>query len=357
MKLLVDSGEFCDALATDIAEAAESVLTQVMSFEGDTAGTFLANLLIRSACSDRRLLIDCYSRHIMSCRVLRAPLAALDDSLRNEVHATEATQRGLRRAGVQVRFGSPAGRLLHRLPARNHKKSIVIDKRVAYIGGINFTDHNFAWHDLMLRIDDPAAAVFLHEDLERTWNGEPALEWRHFDELSIGTIDGRDNARGFEPVFDLIASAREDVLVQSPFLTFPFTDSLRDAARRGVRVTVMAPGPATTGTFGRYIAWESQRSRFRLRRLPGMTHMKAMLVDGRSLVLGSSNFDYLSYRRHQEIVAIVTDPQTIADFNRRVVATDLARSTCAEPLYQPGGYLRRLWMHATGEALARISLL
>ena len=47
----------------------------------------------------------------------------------------------------------------------------MVDDRVAYVGGMNFSEHNAAWHDMMLRITDRAAVAFLREDFLSTWEG------------------------------------------------------------------------------------------------------------------------------------------------------------------------------------------
>jgi cardiolipin synthase len=330
MRLLVDAGEFMDALHADLRDARTSVLAQTMSFEGDRAGQQFANLLIRSGCGDKRLIVDSYSRHVSSCRFIHGPAAWRDGELRREVRATAATHEAMQRAGVQIRFSNPAGPLMWRFPARNHKKTIVIDERIAYLGGLNIADHNFAWHDLMLRIEDRNVAAFLAADLDATWRMRPTPGWAEFDGIAIGMTNGRDNARAFQPIFDVIAAAREDILVESPYLTLPFTDRLRDARRRGIRVRVIAPDAQTIRAIACYHSWECSRSGFELHLLPGMFHVKAMLVDGRRLVLGSSNFDYLSYRLLHEVMAIVDEPRTVADFVRRVAEVDLARCRRAE---------------------------
>jgi cardiolipin synthase len=356
MRLLVDAGEFMDALETDLGLATTSALAQTMSFEGDYAGRRFANLLVRSRCPDRRLVVDCFSRHVMSCRHLSAFALDGDAELRNEVHATAATHEAMRRAGVQVRFCNPAGRLLRRLPARDHKKIVVIDRRISYLGGINITDHNFGWHDLMLRIDDEAVADFLAEDLEATWRNRSRARWRTFDRIAIGSLDGRHNASSFEPVFDLIASARDEIVVQTPYLTFPFTDRLADARRRGVRVRILAPAAHPQPSFARFVEWECARSGVQLHLLPGMTHVKAMLVDGSRLLLGSSNFDYLSYRLLRELIAIVEDADVIADFIARVDAVDSARAHIPRLSRSTWtGRFRRSFMSMAGEALVRLS--
>jgi cardiolipin synthase len=54
-----------------------------------------------------------------------------------------------------------------------------------------------------------------------------------------------------------------------------------------------------------------------------MAHLKAMLIDDEYLIVGSSNFDFLSSELMQEIVAVITHRQTIAEFRERVLDVDL----------------------------------
>jgi cardiolipin synthase len=58
--------------------------------------------------------------------------------------------------------------------------------------------------------------------------------------------------------------------------------------------------------------------------LAEMTHMKAILIDGEKLVLGSSNFDFVSYHTEEEHLAIVEDSALIRDFEARVLEPALA---------------------------------
>lgn len=57
-----------------------------------------------------------------------------------------------------------------------------------------------------------------------------------------------------------------------------------------------------------------------------MTHIKAMLIDDETLVMGSANFDFLSGELQPELVAVIRDPATVADFDRRVRQPSLAES-------------------------------
>lgn len=356
LELLVDAVEFMQRLRVDLEEASDSVLVQAMTFEGDLAGRSLANALIRSPARDRRLIVDAFSRYVMSCRLAVGPWRRLDRALRNEVHATRMTTTALERAGVSVRYINPAGRLLRSLTARNHKKAVVIDGRISYVGGLNFSDHNFAWHDLMLRIEDTDVAAFLAGDIEATWTGRTGRPgWARFGSVAVGLVDGRSNARVFEPIMDRIAAARDEILVQSPYLSFPFTDRLRDAVLRGVRVTVLAPHPHPLRRFGRYLQWECERYGFTLRGMPAMTHLKAILIDRRQLVVGSSNFDYLSWRRLHEILAIVEDRSVIDDFFERVWQADMERSRIIDTTARDEGTLGRLRSRAGAALTASLS--
>jgi cardiolipin synthase len=220
-----------------------------------------------------------------------------------------------------------------RFPQRNHKKLVVVDGRVAYVGGINFSDHNFAWHDLMLRIEDEDVARFLAGDFQATWEGRGRSGTGRFAGLTLHSLDGRTNRRAFASVFTLIAGARKSLFVECPYLTPPFCDPLREASGRGVDVRVVSPAHNNWGLAGDAVAWAAATSGIDLHLYPGrMTHMKAMLVDGRTLVLGSANYDVWSLRFQQEYLAVVTDPAVVADFARRVVAPDLAASGPARPM-------------------------
>jgi len=78
-----------------------------------------------------------------------------------------------------------------------------------------------------------------------------------------------------------------------------------------VTVKIVTPEQNNWRGFANYARLESARSGIDLRLFQGgMSHLKAMLIDGEYLIAGSSNFDYLSYRIHQELLAIITNPRS-----------------------------------------------
>jgi cardiolipin synthase A/B len=331
LSLCVDGAEFMERLATELPRARRSVGVQALSFEGDAAGEALAGMLLSCPAPDRLLLVDAFTRHILSDRFLWTPAALRDSALRAERRRTRGLLRALAAEGVRVRITNPAGFLLRRLPFRNHKKLVVVDREVAYLGGINFSDHNLAWHDLMLRIEDPGAAAFLADDLEATWSGRDRSESARFGGLELHLLDGRRSPRGFAAIFAELAAAEGEIFVHSPYLSSPFLERLGEARRRGVRVVVATPLNNNHARIRDQLLWEAARLGLEVRLYPGrMSHLKAMRVDDRALLLGSANFDWLSFGFCQEVVAVVRDVELIDEFVERVERPDLAISPIFE---------------------------
>jgi cardiolipin synthase len=331
IELLLNFNEFWSRLRADILTARKSVLIQTFALEGDRIGLQLADTLLSSAAPDRRILADSFTRVVLSDRFKYSPANVFDPELRREACETKSMLSRLAREQVEIRYTNRYGVTPRSLLSRNHKKLIVIDDAAAYIGGINFSEHNASWHDMMIRIEDRDAVRLLTSDFNATWNGKDLFAAERFGDLELLTLDGRGNRGVFQRIIDLIDRAGTSVFVESPYITFPFYERLREASRRGVDVKIVTPQANNWSYFANYARLESARSGIDLRFYQrGMTHLKSMLIDNQYLIAGSSNFDYLSYRLYQEIVAIFTGRQVIEDFRERVMLPDLANSLAVD---------------------------
>ncbi len=328
LELLIDAGAFLSRVREDLSGAGHAAYLQCNTFEGDAAGLSVAEALLDSPARDRRVVVDSFTRHVISDRFRWKPSNLLDPAFNAELRETFAMFEGLQRRGVRVRFTNPVGPLLLRFPGRNHKKLVAIDGRIAYLGGLCFSDHNFAWHDAMLRIEDERAAFFLEQDFLSTWAGRHRGATARLPGLTLHALDGAANETAFSEVLRAFDGARERLFVEVPYLTSPFIDRLRAARRRGVQVVVVTPRVNNWGLAGALVRREASREGFELRLFDGgMTHMKAALVDDRVLVIGSANFDSFSYRTQQEYLCIVSDAALVTDFRKRVAEADLRNST------------------------------
>ncbi|UCE25658.1 MAG: phosphatidylserine/phosphatidylglycerophosphate/cardiolipin synthase family protein, partial [Candidatus Zixiibacteriota bacterium] len=272
-------------------------------------------------------------------------------NLRREKKATSQMVTDMITDGTSVRFVNPAGPLLVRFAGRNHKKIIVIDDNISYLGGINFSEHNFHWHDMMIRIESRELADYLVDDFQISWNGQHFGGSKDFGPLKIYCLDGKNNPAAYEPILQVIDDARESIYVQSPYLSFPFSDRLRQASKRGVKVTIVTPTLNNKKQMRSYIRWAAGRSGFELWHYPNkMTHLKAMLIDEQYLIAGSSNFDCFSNRFFQETVAVISDRSLIDDFKKNIVEADFA---ICQRIDNPGarfrGYLRNIQIRSIGQ--------
>jgi cardiolipin synthase len=328
IQIQVDAGEFWPSLQADISGAKQYVFVQTLSFEGDRVGADLAESLIRSGARDRRVIADdFYTRHRINDKLLCNPKNWFNKSLRSERADTFGLVDAMEKNGVGFKLTNPSGFILSRFLHRNHKKIAVIDDRVAYIGGINFSEHNFDWHDMMIRIEDPAVAGVLRDDFLGTWEGENETTAGGRPGIDILGCDGENNERSFEPILEMIRGAVESIYVMSPYVTYPFFGALRQAVRRGAAVSLVSPERNNWRLLKEYGIWECARSGIDVHLYRGrMSHLKAMLIDGKHLIVGSSNFDFLSWHYMQEVVAVISDPVTIRDFKQKVLLPDLQRS-------------------------------
>ena len=171
-QILVDAENFWGDLEKEMLGAKDYVYAQTMSFEGDTVGTMFSEAFQKSQATDKRLLLDSYIKAIISDKFLYSPKNLFSKPLRDEVKATHALIKKNRERNVHTRFTNPLGFGFLKIPIRNHKKLVAIDDRVAYIGGINFCDHNFHWHDMMLKIEDEAIASYLADDFRKAWENK-----------------------------------------------------------------------------------------------------------------------------------------------------------------------------------------
>jgi hypothetical protein len=104
------------------------------------------------------------------------------------------------------------------------------------------------------------------------------------------------------------------------------------AAARGVRVRILTPALNNKPSLARYVRDAAVRYGFEVIRYPDrMNHMKAMVIDDDLLIVGSSNFDAMSYHVFEELVVMTRDPGVRQAFRQRVWAPDTAHDRAPAP--------------------------
>ena len=256
----------------------------------------------------------------------------------------------LRNAGCHVVwFNKVSGFGLEELNYRTHRKSLIVDGTVAFVGGIGVADHWLhdtesgpAWRDTQVEVRGPAA-VYIEGSFNENWieSGEivePEVLSREDGPegaaKSIVVWSGPEGgASGMKLLYLLaIASARTSLDIESSYLiTDESTEwSLAEARRRGVRVRLIAEGDITDAKpvkFAGRAAYERllQHGIEIYEYQPSMFHAKVMVVDGVLTVFGSANFDNRSLELNDELNVAVFDPK-LAERLLADVERDIARS-------------------------------
>lgn len=265
LEILIDSDEVWKRLESDIASAKDQIYIQALSFEGDRIGKRLSNLILFKPTCDRKLLIDSYTKFVLSDKFLFSPSSLFNGILRRERQQTILMIKDLIDNHVWVKFTNSAGPLMMKFAERNHKKLVLIDNTISYIGGMNFSEHNFDWHDMMIRIEDRKAAAFFEKDFLATWHGQNLSLSQGLEGMRLYALDGRSNEMAFCEISRLIDTARHRIFIESPYMTFPFYERLRQAGQRNVKVTLLAPTSNNRGFLDKYTKWEVLRSDLDLR--------------------------------------------------------------------------------------------
>ncbi|MHA2298735.1 MAG: phospholipase D-like domain-containing protein [Candidatus Hodarchaeales archaeon] len=320
--IITGSEEFLSAIQKDMANAKKHVFIQVLNFEGDKIGKQLERQLMECSAPDKRVIVDSIVKFMMSDKLIHNPLNLFKSSIRNEIKDTKELYARLQKDGVKIKIGKPLGRFLSEILARNHTKYVLIDN-IVYIGGRNFCDHNFDWHDLMLRFESRELADFIKNDFQLSWEDNKQNLSLDIENNQFLIINGKNNESKFDEIRELIKSAKHRIIVHSPYISHPFYDTLKEVSKRGVIVDVISPVNNNHGILNRYHKWECKRTGVNLYHYQGMSHLKAMLIDDHTLIVGTSNFDYMSYRHLQEIIVIIKDSSFIKKFKEQILLEDM----------------------------------
>lgn len=303
---LLTTEHFAAELLSRVAEARHRVDLQLMTFDGDQAGLAVAGALQAAARRGVpvRLLIDCFAHRFVSDQPVRRRAVAA------EHRRTRAMYTELAAAGVQVRFTHPNGPANLFALARNHKKLYLIDGS-AYLGGINVSDHNFGWHDFMVRVDDPAVARAVAADFEASFAGLRRT-------VDGAVVTNQALARTFD---ELVAGARRRVVVASPYAVDRRLAQVLEASPAPSKTVVVAPENNffCLQVIAPYLFHRLDRAGVRLLRFPRFSHAKFLLVDDDALLVGSSNFGRHSLSCNAEIGMVIRDRAFIAAFERSML--------------------------------------
>lgn len=286
----------------------------------------------------------------------------------------------LRAAGVRVVESLPVGiirRRFGRVDLRNHRKVVVIDRSIGYIGSHNLAAKDFKvkeryapWIDATMRVSGPAVndmqKIFVED-----WYLETDEELWHL--VGQGIRDGHEPAIaqviGTGPatyesamphlILSIVHLAEEEVVLTTPYFVpdEPSLASLLTAARRGVRTVLVVPEHndslavklASRKYYQRLLDAGVEIWQYR----GGLLHAKTIVVDGKTCLMTSANLDRRSFELNLEASLVVYDATTSQRL-RALQESYLARSRRIVP---SEWYARPAWKRLVENAVGLLSAL
>ena len=316
----VEGDALYEAMRADVASAESHVRLECYIFADDEVGGPLLDALAGLARSGRRVQVRVDA--VGSWRLI-----------------PPARVRALREAGVQWQWSRPwSWRQPWQFHVRNHRKLLVIDDRVAYLGGFNLDRRNSLrvvgpsrWRDTHVRLTGPRVreAISFFDVYPRAPPKRVPTALSGLSLLSNRSRRCRHRLRcAFTEAFE---RASEKLWLTTPYFV-PDRRSQRAlcaAARRGVDVRLLVPGKsdvplaqwAARGAYAHMLdagvrIWEYQ---------PRVLHAKTALVDRDWATVGTANFDYRSFFLNDEINLVGWAPALNETLSRQFLL-DLAES-------------------------------
>ncbi|MFV3385609.1 phospholipase D-like domain-containing protein [Pseudomonas sp. NY15364] len=323
-ELLLDGPSFFPRMLAAIEGASQQVEIELYLMEDGRCSERLVDALCRAA--ERgvavRGLFDAYGA------------AGLGAALRERMAA----------AGVQLRWYNPVRwrrgiRNFH----RDHRKLLLVDQRLAYVGGTGSTDEFWLpdearspWHEVMVEMEGPLVGDW-QQLFEQLWLAR--FSWRPSHQpaalslpecppagIGLGRVAYADAAQHRDILLSLLRAlrgAKQRVWLATPYFlpTWKIRRALRRAAARGVEVRLLLAGRHTDHPPVRFAG---QRYYPKLLRAgvrifeyqPRFLHLKMVLVDD-WVSVGSCNFDHWNLRFNLDANVEALDP----DFTQAVTAS------------------------------------
>ncbi len=263
----------------------------------------------------------------------------------------------LRRAGVSVVPALPVSwfrRKVARIDVRNHRKIVVIDGRIAYVGSHNITEPRYGsrrhgpWRDLSARLQGPAVhevqAVFA-EDWFSECSGDPPppTSWfpppRHAGDVPIVVVPSGPADRP-QALRDLMIAAVHEadrrIILTTPYFIpdEAFLLALRLAARGGVQVDVVVPARSNkplVQAAGEACYDELLDAGVRIRlHQDGLLHSKTLTIDDTFALIGSGNSDQRSFELDYEMTLVLLGTRASTEL-RLLQEGYISKAQCLDP--------------------------
>lgn len=317
--VLDDPLKFYNVMLSDIARARNFIYLETYKFANDHMGVKFRDALTRKAHEGVKvkLMIDSWGRGPVSDTFFGEMI-----KFGGEVKFFE-----------KIKLNTDIFTRGHR---RDHRKIIVIDDEISYIGSMNITGYNLNWRELALRIKGELSVLFRKVFLQNYESINPYLipnklaftrTVKMGDWEIVRDVPSIPLQRMKKKYVQLLRNAQTSVIIETPYFLpgFLLRKALVDAAKRGVDVNVIMPQHSDVRMIdilrNRYLGMLSKNNVKMMFFIPNNLHAKLMVIDNRVFSITSANFDYRSFRYQYEIALIGKEPEVLRQLQEHIKET------------------------------------
>lgn len=355
--ILHDGEQKFKALMEDIRNAETEINIQYYIIQRDALGQALLKELIERAKAGVkvRLLYDAVGSH----------------SLRNSDFKELIDNNG----EVRVFFPPTLGLINFKLNNRNHRKVVIIDGKIGYVGGFNVGTEYLGlvekfgyWRDTHLRVEGDAVFHLQHRFiLDWNYSGhddhEPENTFcfsRHdiqdHSPMQIVTSGPNSDTEHLKNMMvKMIMSAKHRIIIQTPYFIpdTSFMDACKMALLSGIEMDIMIPGKpdhpfvmwASLSFLGELLGYGANVYLYD----DGFLHAKTLVVDDEIATVGTTNLDARSFRLNFEVNAVIYDERVALEL---VSLFESDTAVCRK--YTAEDYESRKWTVRMREGMSRL---
>lgn len=319
-RVIDDTLQYYNLMLNDIASASLYVYIETYKFANDHLGVRFRDALTRKAREgvNIKLLIDSWGRGPVSETFFSELI-----ELGGEVKFFE-----------KIKLNSDIFTRGHR---RDHRKIVVIDNAISYMGSANITGYNLNWRELCLRIEVTELTLLLKKVFLENFNAfNPYIitnkvtytrRIRYDDFEIIRDVPSIQFQRLRKRYTQLIRQATRSVVIETPYFLpgYMLRKVMMDASRRGVDVKVIMPKHSDVRMVdilrNKYVGLLHNAGIKLLFYLHYNLHAKLLMIDEKVFSLSSANFDFRSFRYQYEISLIGSHPDIAVQLREHVAET------------------------------------
>ena len=219
---------------------------------------------------------------------------------------------------------------------RNHRKIITIDNQITYVGSANITDYNLPWRETILRVADANFAETMKRIFLKYHNiAKKSIEKKRylpkpqiaceFEILQDVPSIRRSSVR--KRYIELIENATKSVTIETPYFlpSQIVRKAIETALNKGVEVNIILPLHSDVPTADilrrRHLGYFFEKGAKIWQYTQVNLHAKVVFIDETLFSIGSSNFDYRSFRFQHEIIVLGKQPEVTEMVKKHINAT------------------------------------